>query len=261
MTDGVADINAVKREQRKSGRESAGGPAMGLHKHFMQVRALSQHLVGAQAPVVEVARCNHRSARRYVLMDEVTQQVHLLQAMRFGQAQVHANHVQMGDAARHLQYTVQQAPPFGPADGRVAVAEIDDRKLGQHGVAMVALGVDGVAAIGKLGPDAVGQKLVMGGGRVVGEPACMRDMAPADFLQKHHVGRDAANGLAQLMQDEFAVEETESLVDVDGEHLDRKAQRRRGNRELGLDLRIDVVVAVRDERCGVAVNGVADFDK
>jgi hypothetical protein len=38
------------------------------------------------------------------------------------------------------------------------------------------------------------------------------------FLHEHHVGAHLAHGVAQLGQDEFAVEGGEALVDVHGHH-------------------------------------------
>ena len=43
-------------------------------------------------------------------------------------------------------------------------------------------------------------------------------MGAVDFLQKHHVGGDAAHRFAQFRQDETPVERGETLVGVDRQH-------------------------------------------
>ena len=64
-------------------------------------------------------------------------------------------------AAGHAQHAVQQAALLGAGDRDVVVLEVDDRKLGQHRVAVVALRIHRVAAVGELRPDGVGQEFVV----------------------------------------------------------------------------------------------------
>ncbi len=78
---------------------------------------------------------------------------------------------------------------------------------------VAAFGIDHVAAIGELRPDAVGEEFVV---RLVGKAVLARAVVGAlHFLHEHHVGAHLAHGLAQLRKNELAVEGGESLVDVD----------------------------------------------
>ena len=98
---------------------------------------------------------------------------------------------------------------------------------------MVAFGVDGVASVSKIGPDAVGQKLVMRRLRVILEFIPVRGVRAADFLQKDHICAHKPHGVAQLVQDEFAVEKSKTLVDVHGHHLDGQGGRSGLKRQFG----------------------------
>ena len=117
---------------------------------------------------------------------------------------------------------MEQATALRASDGDVPVFEMRDRKLRQHSVAVVSLGVDRVAAISVLRPDAVGQELVVWRRRVVGVAVGVPGVAARHLLQEHYIGANGAYGFTQLMQHEFAIEGGKALVDVDRQHLDRK---------------------------------------
>ncbi|CFP54525.1 Uncharacterised protein [Bordetella pertussis] len=118
----------------------------------------------------------------------------------------------------HVQHAVQHAARLvRRAHAQVLVAVRDDRILGQYGVAMVAIGVDGVAAIGIGAPQGVGQELVLRDRR----PARVARRVPLvfaqHFLQEHEIRPCLAQGLAQFVQDETAVEAGEAFVCIDGQ--------------------------------------------
>ena len=227
VADGVAHINPVQLQQRQAGRKGAGGVAVGLHEYLLHVGVPGHLRMRAQAPVVEVARHDHRRAGRDFLAHHVAQQLHLLGAVRLNQPQMHADGMHVAAMAGHFQLAVQHAAPLRAADGNVAVFKFDNRELGQHGIAVMAVVIDRIAAIGKLRPDAVGQVFVMRLVRVVLELFAMLEMASGDLLQKHHVSAHGAHRIAQLGQDELAVEKGEALVDVDRQHLE-------GNQRVGV---------------------------
>ncbi|MNU10020.1 hypothetical protein D3C72_2569390 [compost metagenome] len=64
---------------------------------------------------------------------------------------------------------MQQTAAFGAGDGHVEIAVFADRVFRQQGIAMMAVGVHGVAAIGKVAPHAVSEELVLRGLRPVAE--------------------------------------------------------------------------------------------
>ena len=191
-----------------------------MHEDFAQAAAALQDGVGPVAPVVEVAGHDQWRIGRHFGVHELAQQFELAPAVRFLQAEVHADGVDALLAPGHAQRAVQQAAALGAGDGDVVVLIVLDRELRQHRVAVVAMGVHRVAAIGELGPDLVGEELVV---RVFGEVQELRRVflvRALHLLQEDHVGADRAHGLAQLMQDELAVEEGEALVGVDRHHLE-----------------------------------------
>jgi hypothetical protein len=161
------------------------------------------------------------------------QQLQLLLAVAFGQAQVHADHVDLLLVARHLQLAMQQAAFLGAGNRHVVVAVFHDRELRHDRVAVVALGVHHVLAIGELRPDAVREELVVRRLRPLLDLLAVVFVRAQHFLHEDDVGAHLAHGIAQLRQDEFAVEGREPLVDVhrhapgsadQSQDLDRHAQ-------------------------------------
>src|SRR5690606_35456569 len=120
-------------------------------------------------------------------------------------------------------HAMQQAALFVAMDRNVAVAVAQDRELGEEGVAVVAMRIGRIAAVGVLGPDAVGKEFVLRFGGPVGVPACVVRVRAQDFLQEHQVGGYLADRLAQRRQHEAAPRGAEAHVgiqreDVQGRH-------------------------------------------
>ena len=220
MAEGSAHITPVQLQHRQTGRKGAGRVAMGLHEDLVHIGAPRHLGMGAAPPVVEVAGHDHRRARGNFLAHHVAQHLHLLRAVRFHQPQVDANGVDIAALAGHLQLAMQHAAPLGAADGNVAVFKLDNRELGQQRIAVMPVGIDRVAAIGELLPDAVGQVFVMRRLGVVVELLAMLEVIARHLLQKHHIRAHDAHRVPQFGQDELAVEKSESLVDIDREHLE-----------------------------------------
>ena len=240
MANGVAHVNTVQPQQGKAGREGSGRVAVGLYKNLAQCCASGQLGVCTLAPVVEVACHDEWGMHGNIRTCQLAQHVQLLVAVRLTQAQMHADGMHINGPARYLQLAVQQAASLGPADGHVMVFKTHNRELRQNSIAMVAVCIDSVAAIGKLRPDAVCQKFVVGGFRVVVEFVWVPGVAACDLLQKHHVSTHATHRLAQFGQDEFAVKKREPLVDIDREHLERERHGSSSQRLLGLGQHICV---------------------
>ena len=80
--------------------------------------------------------------------------------MTFQQAQVHANgmHIVMPG---HVQHAVQQAAPFRPGDRHIEIARGLDRELGQQGIAVMTIGVNGILPVGKVAPHAVREEFIL----------------------------------------------------------------------------------------------------
>ncbi|MNN39104.1 hypothetical protein D3C81_1531310 [compost metagenome] len=91
---------------------------------------------------------------------------------------------------------------------------------------MLAIGVDRITPVGEHWPHAVGEKLVLGDIGPVVITLAVLAMGAEHFLQKHHVGRQRAHGIAQLGQHETPVQRAEALVCVDRQYLQRSHFRR-----------------------------------
>ena len=117
-----------------------------------------------------------------------------------------------GDA----DFAVQQAAALEAVVGDVLVGLGQDGVARQDRVAVVAVVVDGVAAVGRLLPHIAGQELVLGLARPVGVALGMAQVHALDLLQEHHVGPQQAQPVAQVVDGEPPVELGEALVDVVG---------------------------------------------
>ncbi len=212
MAFGVTQVDAVQAQQWQAGRVGAGEMAVVALEGFVQVALQAKGAVAVTFPVVEVAGDDHRRVGRQ-RVQQLTQQLQLLLPVVFQQRQVHADRMHLA-LPRHLQHTVQQAAAFGAGDRHVQVAVLDDRVLGQQRIAVVAVGIDRVAAIGEVAPHAVGEEFVLRGLWPAGVARSVAVVATQHFLKEDNVGLCAAHSLAQLWQDKAPVEGGEALVGV-----------------------------------------------
>lgn len=217
MAGGVAHVDAVQAQHRPAGGEAPGRLAELAGEDLVQT-LFGEDRAGPQAPVVEVAGDDHRLVRRQPLQ-QAAEQGQLLPAMAFAQAQVHADGVHLARAG-HVQHAVEQAALLDHADGHVEVLVVADGELAHQRVAVVAVRVDRVAAIGELRPHAVGEELVVRRLRPVVVAPGVALVGAEHFLEEHQVGAGGAHRHPQFRQDEAPVERGESLVGVDRQHLD-----------------------------------------
>lgn len=178
---------------------------------------MRQHGIGLEAPIVEVPGDDDRRAG-WQAVQQVEQKPHLALPVSFAQAEVHTHRMHLV-MARYLQATVQQPTLLVTVDRDIQVVMLGDGKLGQQGIAMVAVRVHGIASIGELRPHAVGEKLVLGRLWPRRVALGMVLMAAVNLLQEHQVGATGTHRFAQLRQDETPVERGKPLVHVEGQHV------------------------------------------
>src|SRR5690606_15232306 len=118
--------------------------------------------------------------------NESCQQLELFLSMGFPQSQMRADGMDLGVVSRNIEDAVQQSSSFGLAYRDIAVGMVDDGELRQHGIAVVAMRIDCVAAIRELRPDRIGQKLVLGVVRPVRMARRMSLVTAQYFLQENH---------------------------------------------------------------------------
>ncbi len=111
---------------------------------------------------------------------------------------------------------MQQPSAFERVRGDVEVLLGDDRKSRQHRVAVMAVVRDRVLPVRDLPPHLVGDELVLRLDRPVLVPRRVSAVDADDLLQKHDVGGQTAQPVAQLVDHHSPVELREALVDVVG---------------------------------------------
>ena len=122
--------------------------------------------------------------------------------------------MQIAPPAGHGDHAVQKAAPLVAVIGDVLVLEGDEAEAREDGVAVVAVIVDGVAAVDML-PAIAGEEGVLRLFRVRGEAQREALVEPLHFLQKHEVRVEDAQPVAQVMQHHAAVEVRQALMDIE----------------------------------------------
>jgi hypothetical protein len=186
--------------------------------HLAQACAGEQPIVRGHAPVVEVAGHDQRRGGRHLAVDQLAQLHQLALAVRLPQAEVHADGMHFHAFLGCVEHAVQQPALLVAVVRRIVVGVVANGKPRQQRVAVVAVRVHRIAAVGMVGPHGVGQVLVLRLLGPVGVALGMQGVRAQHFLQEDDVRGDRAHGLAQLLQDEAAIEESEALVGIDGQH-------------------------------------------
>jgi len=133
-----------------------------------------------------------------------------------GEREVQADAVQRLGEFRQLDLAMQQAAALQAVRRDVLVLGAQYRVAAEDGVAVVAVVVHGVAPVGVVAPDLVGEKLVLRLLGPVGEARGVAAVLPLHFLQEDDVGVERAQMVAQLVHHHSAVEVGKALVDVVG---------------------------------------------
>src|SRR5690606_2681433 len=217
----IAHVDSIEPQERHVRRKGARQVAVVLKMHFLQTRTALQHMLSAHAPVVEIPRHEQRCIGRHLLFDHGTERLQLRHALMLPQTEMHTDRVYVEIEHGGSQHAMQQPASLMAPDGNVDVVVRSDRKLGQQRVAMMSVWVHSIAAVGELGPDGVGQKLVLTVGGPARESPSMAMVRAQHFLQEDDVGVRGANGFAQLMQYEATVEEGKALMGVDRQYPQR----------------------------------------
>ena len=153
-------------------------------------------------------------------LDALAQALELAAAAARGEREMHAHAVQRHVPAGDRDLAMQQPALLEAVRGDVLVVPVLDRKARQDRVAVVAVVVDRVAAVGEIAPHGVGEELVLRLDRpVVAVARGVAVVGALHFLQEHDVGAERAQAVAQLVDHEPPVEERKPLVDVVGDDV------------------------------------------
>src|SRR5690554_437652 len=113
------------------------------------------------------------------------------------------------------QLAVQQTALLSAMNGHIPVVVLQDWVAREQCIAMIPLGINGIATIGVVVPEGVRQIFVLGYLRPITKAKCMLFMFAEHLLQKHHIGGERVHGITQLRQDMPTIEYIEALVHVD----------------------------------------------
>ena len=215
-----ANIDAVKAQHRRATRKALGESAGSAAKRLDQAKASDQQELCPVAPVVEIAGDDQGCIARSKLLHAFGKRFHLPSPATRHQAEMNTHTMQHLPTRWELDLTVEQATTLETVIRDILVVLGQDGKPAQYCVAVVAMVVNRVLAIGGLMPDFLGKKLVLR----ISRPVCMSyfvaDMHALDFLQKHQVDIQRTQPVAQVMDHHASIELGKSLMDVVGADLE-----------------------------------------
>src|SRR5947207_14153780 len=219
----AAHVNAIEPQQRQHAGEGRQRAAVMRHRHLGHAEPALENRRGAMPPVVEIAGDDDRQAARRELLEPPRDRLELALASALVQRKMHAHQMQIAPPSRHGHHAVQQPAALVAVVGDVLVLERKERKARQHRVAVVAVVVDGVAAVGML-PLAVRKELVLRLGGAGGEAHGVALVQSLHFLQEHEVRIELPQAFAQLVAHHAAIEMRQSLVDIEGDDAQAPGQ-------------------------------------
>lgn len=212
-------INTIEPKQRQGRRIRSRGFAPCIRKSFHQPRTLGQDAVCAVAPIVEIAGDDYPRVVRDVAIDDAGEPGELLGAVLLCQSKMHADGVQAFSPAWRFELRVQQAPVFRADLRNVPITIVKNRELAEQRIPMVAAGIHRVLAIGIIVPDRVGEEFVLCDIGPVFVPGGVNLVFAQYFLEEDNVRRNAADGIAQLVEHEAPAEMRKAFVQVERQDL------------------------------------------
>jgi hypothetical protein len=161
---------AVRQGSSQSRTPRSGVADVRGHGDFIDAEPVAQQTVDSLLPVVEITGNDQRRLGGHFALHEVGQKGGLAQAAALDQAEMHADQVHLAAlAAAEARHRVQQAALFQHMVGDVVVGEVDDAVAREDRVAVVAMRINGVHAVGAVRVGAGGEKVELRTGhRVAG---------------------------------------------------------------------------------------------
>ena len=168
-------------------RETFGGPAVHADKNLGQSQSLGQMVVRPVAPIVEVPSNDERRITGSPFVQPLCQRLHLFFARATQKRQMDADAMNGCAEQGRFNLRVQDAALFKFEMRDILIVCMRNGKSRQDGVAVMAVVIDHVAAIGGRLPDVLGQKFVLRVGGPVLVLFGVDRVEALNFLQKHNV--------------------------------------------------------------------------
>ena len=127
--------------------------AVQFSEDFAQAERGVERALGAPPPVVEITSHDQRFMARNTRLDVLAQSMDLRAAFDRDETEMDADQMHAGRAVRHFDAPMQQAAAGGEGVRRdVDVLPFQERVFAQNGIAMVAVIVERVLAVGVMVP-------------------------------------------------------------------------------------------------------------
>ena len=178
------------------------------------------------APVVEVAGDQQRRVLAGERLHASGEGVHLPASAAGHQAQMHADAVDGGQVGAGRDFAVEQAATLEAVVRHVLVVRAQNREAAENRIAMVAVVIDGVAAVSAGRPDVAGEEFVLRLDRPVRVARGVAKVQALHLLQEDDIHFQLAQPVAQLVNHHAAIELRETLVDVVGTNAQAHGRRR-----------------------------------
>ena len=209
-------VDAVETKQRQGGRKTARWPVVVSGKDFGHAQANGQQVMGAIAPVVEITGNQQWRICRNGGFNMSGQCIVLVAPRASEQREMHANAMQRQGQMWHSNTAMKQSAFFEAQARDILIVGVNYRVAGEDGIAMMAVVINHVAAIGMAGPDTFGKELVLRLVRPVVMVLRVKFVLSLYLLQKDDIRVERSQSLPQFMYHHAAVELRKALVDVPG---------------------------------------------
>ena len=186
----AAHINAVKTQDGKRAGEAALRGAVVAGEHFGQSKSRGEKIMRPISPVVEIASDDQRRIFRRHGSQVVYERIDLVAAGTAEQGKMDANAMHRPLDPGDFDGAMEQTASLEPEMRNVLILARDDRVVRQNRVAVMAVLIHHVAAIGGVPPHIGSQELVLRLLRPGGVPAGMQVVYALDFLEKDQVGAE-----------------------------------------------------------------------
>jgi len=126
---------------------------------FLQLQGLMQDARDSTSPIVKVARENKGSFRRDSILEPVAEFPGLFRAVVLEQIEMETNEMNGLVPSGNLNGNMEGSPLFESGVRKIQIIPTEDGKAAENRVPMMALFVDRVFSVSKVGPESIGEKL------------------------------------------------------------------------------------------------------
>ncbi len=150
----AANVDSIQAKSRTKARKTLGVGTDAFPKDLLEFDLIGEKLCRLFSPIVEISGQNERLVFRNLSLNPFADAMELMISPPIRQVEVHVE--QMQGLPLIIDTSVENPSSLEAMIGDIDVFPAQNGQAGQNGVAMMALCVDRVFAIGEMRPDLIG---------------------------------------------------------------------------------------------------------